>query len=79
MRKNKKERNEYLREYRAKKGYHRSDVTHDNLSSIAERLVDPEWRPRLESIYESLGDLSKEVFLDGITLDMWGELLSITQ
>ena len=52
---------------------HPKDVT-----GIAERLTDPVWRPRLESICESLGNLSKEVFLDGITLDMWGELLSVT-
>ena len=86
MRKNKEERNEYLREYRKKKGYHKSDATNDNpvgvqndnLARVAGRLVDPFWRPRLELICESLGNLSSEVYQDGIAMDTWAELLSVT-
>ena len=78
MRKNKEERNKYLREYRKRKGYHKSDVTDDNLTRIAERLTDPVWRPRLEAICMELDNLASEVYLDGITMDTWAELLSVT-
>ena len=70
---------ERVRRYRERqKGVTSGGVTPEGVTRIAERLTDPVWRPRLGLICESLGNLSSEVYLDGVPMDMWAELLSVT-
>ena len=49
-----------------------------SVREIAEKLVDPAWRTRIERISTSLGPLSSEVRLNGVTMSTWGKLLGIT-
>ena len=44
---------------------------------IAEKLVDPVWRDRIDKISTSLGNLSGDVWLNSITMADWRKLLEV--
>ena len=45
-----------------------------SLREIAEKLVDPVWRERIERVSNSLGSLAGEVRLNGVTMSTWLKL-----
>ena len=82
----------YMRQKRSNKGSNRTDGSNSlstsegltsrdmgltSLREIAVKLVDPLWRTRIEKISASLGSLSGEVRLNGVTMSTWRKLLDV--
>ena len=85
-----KQKKDYQRDYMRQKRSNKTDGSNSlptsegltsrgmgltSLREIAEKLVDPVWRTRIEKISTSLGPLSSEVRLNGVTMSTWRKLL----
>ena len=87
-----KQKKDYQRDYMRQKRSNKTDGSNSlstsegltsrdmgltSLREIAVKLVDPLWRTRIEKISASLGSLSGEVRLNGVTMSTWRKLLDV--